>query len=286
MKLPIAIAQKILELAEGLTVPASRMRHEVVTRLLADGILSIHRQGRRKAVYYVQDAEALSAYLSNHFGIGEIKAYVQSLEEDTLTRADAVRVASDSKIRSVRTFKGFPINCYATVEARLGGNPIMVQPQPGLFIFIYDFETFVPSPNITIVGVENPENFRFVERQKYFFAGIEPLFVCLYPRSKDLIKWLLTVSNPYIHYGDFDFAGISIFLNEYKKHLGQKAQFFIPENINILVKKYGNRKLYNTQLHQAPDMSALEDPAIIKLVSILHAHKKGLEQEILINEIL
>jgi len=125
-----------------------------------------------------------------------------------------------------------------------------------------------------------------MSRQKYLFPGIEPLFVCLYPRSNDLIKWLQTVPNSYIHYGDFDFAGIGIFLNEHEKYLGPRARLFVPEKIDELVGKYGNRKPYNAQLHQAPDMSALKDPAIIRLISILHAHKKGLEQEILIQRSL
>ena len=284
MKLPLHLAQRLLELAEGQKLPSSRMRHEVISRLLADGVLVRQIQGRRRTVYCVQDREALSAYLSNHFGINDLRTYILSLEQDTLTRAEAVGLASDSKIRRVRTFKGFPVSCFEPIETTLRGEPVTVRPQPGLFTFIYEFETFLPSPDITIVGIENPENFRFLETQKYLFPGIRPLFVSRYPQSSDLVRWLQSIPNFYLHFGDFDFAGISIFLNEYRKHLGTKAQFFIPGNIDALVRKYGNRKLYNAQLHQAPDISAIDDPSIIGLISILHFHKKGLEQEILINQ--
>ena len=43
--------------------------------------------------------------------------------------------------------------------------------------------------------------------------------------------------------------------------------------------------IFNAQLHQAPEISAIDDPSIKGLIAILHAHRKGLEQEILINQI-
>ncbi len=280
MKLPLHIAHKLRELAQGQRLPFSKLRHEVISRMEADGILLRH--GRSRAVYTVRDSAALAEYLKNHFGILDLEVYIQSLEAKTLTRAEAVNAASDSKIRRVRTFKGFPINCYSPIQARLNGELFNIQSRPGLFTFIHDFESFIPAPNITVVGVENPENFRFIERQEYLFRKFEPLFVSRYPQSGDLVKWLQSIPNNYLHYGDFDFAGISIFINEYRKHLGPRSRFFIPENIEMLIKSFGSRSLYNAQLHQAPDIATLDDPAIIGLVSQLHLYKKGLEQEILI----
>src|SRR3990172_459997 len=280
MKLPLHLAERLLELAEGQRLPSSRMRHEVIAGLLADGVIVRQIQGRSKTIYYVRDKEALFSHLSNHFGISDLRAYVQSLKEkDTLTRAEAVVAASDSKVRRIRTFKGFPVNCYQPVEARLNGKPLKILPRPGLFSFIYDFEAFLPAPDVTIVGVENPENFRFIEAQEYLFDGIKPLFVSLYPRSGDLLKFLQGIPNPYLHFGDFDFAGVGIFLNEYNRRLGPRASFFVPPIIDTLVMRFGNRRLYNAQLHLAPDVSTLEDKKIIRLAKILHHHKKCLEQE-------
>ncbi|MCA6071324.1 MAG: hypothetical protein LE168_02900 [Endomicrobium sp.] len=66
---------------------------------------------------------------------------------------------------------------------------------------------------------------------------MRPLFVSRYPQnqSKDLIKWLQSIPNNYLHFGDFDFAGIGIYLNEYKKYLTDKAMFLIPENIEKFI---------------------------------------------------
>jgi hypothetical protein len=84
------------------------------------------------------------------------------------------------------------------------------------------------------------------------------------------------------HYGDFDFEGIAIYLHEYKKHLGNKAGFFIPDNIEILISNYGNKKLYDRQriLFNA---RVVKEEKIVRLIKMIHKYKKGLEQEIMLN---
>jgi len=109
------------------------------------------------------------------------------------------------------------------------------------------------------------------------------LFVSRYPQNqnKDLMKWLQTIPNRYIHFGDFDFAGIRIFLNEYKKYLKNRASFFIPENIENLIEIYGNKKLYDKQGFNL-NKEKITEENLLKLIEAIHKHKKGLEQEILI----
>ena len=72
---------------------------------------------------------------------------------------------------------------------------------------------FKISKDITIVGVENSRNFRHIEEQKYLFKDISPLFISRYPQNqnKDFIKWMKSVPNDYIHFGDFDISGIGIY---------------------------------------------------------------------------
>ena len=43
-------------------------------------------------------------------------------------------------------------------------------------------------------------------------------------QSSDLRTWLQTIPNQYVHFGDFDLAGIHIFLTEFQKHLGTRAR--------------------------------------------------------------
>jgi hypothetical protein len=280
MKLPVSIANKLLQLLQGERLPASTLQHAVVTKMLEDGVIQKQQTSKTKALLFVTNGTSLQAYIKNHFGINDLQEYADKYIDEELTRADAITIAGDSKLRSVRTFKGFVVNTYLDITASLNGKAFVVHPVEGSLTFISDYETFDVSPTVTIVGVENPENFTYISKQQYLFQHIQPLFVSRYPQSNDLVKWLKSIPNPYLHFGDFDFAGISIYLNEYKQHLESRASYFIPYNLEILLDKYGNRDLYNKQLPYWN--SNVDDPELLHLVSLLHKYKKGLEQEVLI----
>ena len=285
MEITVSIAENLILLQNGEKIPASKMKNSIVNEMFENGILGKQIQGRSKSLIYLSDKQKLNNFIQNHYGISDLKNYVDALKNDNLTRADAIAVSSDSKLTKIRTFKGFLINCYNPIQAMINEKSIVLNPTEGTFQFIYDFESFTISKNITIVGIENPENFRYIEKQKNLFENINPLFVSRYPQnqSKDLLKWLQKIPNDYLHFGDFDFAGIGIYLNEYKKYLGEKAQFFIPGNIEYLFENYGNKKLYYNQKNNF-DIETISEIDLLKLIEIIHKHKKGLEQEILIKK--
>jgi len=151
-----------------------------------------------------------------------------------------------------------------------------------MFTYIYDFEQFIPAAEIVIVGVENGENFRYIERQEKLFPLENTLFVSRYPQSGDLLRWLQTIPNRYLHFGDFDFAGINIYLNEFKPWIGSRASFFVPDGIEKLIQDYGSRELYDRQCQAAPQRSRLQEPQLEQLWDLISRHRKGLEQEVLI----
>ena len=284
MKIPITIAEKLILLGKGEKIPASKMRHSLINEMLDNGILKKQIQGRSKALIYCLDQRAMEDFLENHYGVSDLQNYINILNKEEISRADLIEVSSNSKQKTVRTFKGFLVNCYDPIQVIINGEPIILSPRAGVFQFIYDFENFIIPNDITIVGIENPENFRYIENQKSIFEKIKPLFVSRYPQnqSKDLLKWLQAIPNNYLHFGDFDFAGIGIYLNEYKKYLGDKAQFLTPENIEYLLDKYGNRKLYDSQKINF-DILSLREENLVNLITLLHKYKKGLEQEIFLN---
>jgi hypothetical protein len=207
------------------------------------------------------------------------------LQEQTgaaLKRADAVTLSGNSKLQRVRTFYGFLVNCCRPVSATLYEKPFIVEPAEGTYTFIHEWQHFKLHPSITIVGIENPENFRYIHLQEYLFSNIRPLFVSRYPQNNDMVKWLQMIPNPYIHFGDLDFEGIKIYLHEYKKHLGDKASFFLPSNTEALLGKYGNRALYNKQYKGQKSILINTEQSIETLTKLLHQYKKVLEQEIFI----
>lgn len=283
MNLPIGIAEKLILLLNGEKISASKLKHSIIDTMLGNGILEQQIQGRSKKLIFLHSPERLSDYLSNHFGINSLEDYITVHKQKDALRSDFVEISSDSKLRKVRTFKGFLVNSYWPIQARINGNSIFINPEVGTFTFISDFESFEIPDDITIVGIENPENFRYIEKQKYLFENIKPLFICRYPQNqhKDLIKWLQTIPNPYLHFGDLDFAGIGIYLNEFKKHLGNRATFFIPSNAEELLERYGNRELYDNQKRNF-SMEEIEEIKLNQLITMIHEYKRGLEQEVFI----
>lgn len=273
-----------MQLSQGETMPSSKAKHVLIEELVEERI--IERNGRIQKKLLLGNKKALTIFLQNKYGINDLKKYIEIGQKENVKRSELVSVSSDSKLKQVRTFKGFLVNSFTPVQAMLNGKPTTLNFDDGIFQFIYDFENFIPEQTVTIVGIENPENFRFIEKQKHLFTNIQPLFVCRYPQNqcKDLIKWLQSIPNNYLHFGDFDFAGIEIYLNEFKKHLEEKATFFLPENIEELVKINGNKTLYNKQTLNVRNENQLQGENILKLIKIIHKYRKGLEQEILIRK--
>lgn len=283
MTLSKSLAAKLLQLAKGDKIPASKLNYPLIAELLIEGIVADSRLGRSKSVLYIASPQALNAFLFNRFSIPDLEIYIDTLNAADLSRALMVQAAADSKVKTVRTFKGFLINSYGPIKASLNQQQITIHPPRGTFQFIHDFESFVPDKDVTIIGVENSENFSQIHKQQYLFKDFHPLFVSRYPQnqSKDLIKWLQHIPNHYLHFGDFDFAGIDIYLNEYKRHLGARSTFFVPEDVGPLFAKLGSKKLYDIQRINY-NTHDIEETAILQLIELMHKYKKGLEQEALI----
>jgi len=279
MKLSISITENLIAMQNGEKIPFSKVKHSVVEAMIDNGILKKQILGRSKALVYLTDKNKLDAYLKNHLGIESLENYVEGLKRTDLSRAEAVDISSNSKLKSIRTFRGFLVNCFQPVECKLNGTQLTIQPKEGIFTFIYDYENFSPSDNITIVGIENPSNFRHIQRQRKLFGDIHPLFVSRYPQSKDLVKWLQTIPNRYLHFGDFDFAGLNIYINEFKKHLHDKASFYLPTDIEEILSAKGNRDNYNKQTIQFV-RNEIKEENILTLLKLIEKYKKGLEQEI------
>ncbi len=281
MILPISIAQRLTALLNGEKIPFSKLKHSVIESMIDNGILKKQIQGRSKTLIYLSNKNSLRDYLKNHFGIDNLENYIVACKKEDLSRGEAIEVSSNSKLKSIRTFRGFLVNCCQPVDCILNERQITIQPQDGTFTFIYDYDSFAPSNDITIIGIENPENFRHIQKQKKLFDNIRPLFVSRYPQSKDLIKWLQVIPNSYLHFGDFDFAGLNIYMNEFKKHLRDKASFYLPTDIEEKISTKGNRDNYNNQAIQF-DINEIKEENIRALLKLIEKYKKGLEQEILI----
>ncbi|WP_179022153.1 DUF7281 domain-containing protein [Winogradskyella forsetii] len=283
MILTLKIARVLQSLCSGQIIPNSSAKSKIIDELVVENIIA--RNGNRKKELILRNENFLKIYLKNQLQIDNLESYITILENKNSTRARAVQITSDSKVAKERAFKGFLVNSYRQINATLNNDSFSIRPVKGAFTFVYDYKTFGIPKDVTIVGVENAKNFSEIQSQQYLFEDLKPLFISRYPQNqnKDFIKWITAIPNAYIHYGDFDIAGIGIYLNEYKRYLNDRATFFIPNDIEYLLKNNGNRNRYDNQKINF-DKDKITENKLLHLIELIQKERKGLDQEFFIVE--
>ena len=282
MKTTNSLIKKLIRLSKGETLPSSELKGDLFEQMRTDGILVAITRGSRKSFRAI-DEESFNTYIKSHLDIRELDDYYMLISQDEINRAEQVKIAGNSKIKRQRTFYGFMVNCYEPIHAMLAGKTLTLLPQEGTFVFIYDFKTFSVPEDVVIIGIENAENFRHIRWQKEFFKSCLPqaklLFVSRYPQeqSHDLMNWLLTIPNKYIHFGDLDLAGIHIYLSEYYQYLGERASFLLPDDYEKRISE-GNRERYERQYSRFGKME-INDHRLDNLINCIHKYHRGSDQE-------
>ena len=275
-----------LALRQGETVPFSRFPAALLEEMLQEGGVTSIVRGSRKSLKVISRA-AFDVYLrSKNLQPDRLEETAAVLSGASL-RSEQVQLLGDSKATAVRSCPGFPVNVIGPLSVRLGTRKILLCPCPGSFLYISDFQVFrIPSDAI-VVGVENMENFRLPELQtavweeiqeQYGEGGVPPLLlVSRYPQSRDLVTWLQGIPNKYVHFGDFDLAGVHIYLTEFYARLGERAAFFVPDDIEERLSR-GSRERYDTQFERFGKMD-VPDLRLQPLVGLIHRHHRGYDQE-------
>lgn len=276
----MAISASIQAMMAGEQVAGSKLNGNLLSELMAEGLLLVIARGSRKS-YRARDIEALKRYL-----IDKDESFRMLEANAADSRASMAAETGNSKLVSVRSCPGFPINSYEPIECSLQGKPFMVNPQEGSFLFVTDWETFVIPGEVIVMGIENMENFRMIRQQRSFFEDYlkvhgmsgKILFVSRYPQSLDLRKWLTSIPNHYIHFGDYDLAGINIFLSEFQQYIGKdRSSFLIPDDIELRLKS-GSKSRYDEQYNRFKDMKS-DSQEIQHLIELIHQERKGYDQE-------
>ena len=266
----MAISASIQALLAGELVAGSRLNSKLLDELLAEGLLLVVSRGSRKS-YRARDAEALKRFLvdkDERYRLLEVNA--------SDSRATMAAETGNSKLVMVRSCPGFPVNSYEPIECFLDENPFVVNPQEGSFLFVSDWEKFTIPEDTVVIGVENMDNFRMIRKQRTFFEKYlhnhdlsdKVLFVSRYPQSTDL----------YLHFGDFDLAGINIFLFEFQQYLGkERSSYLIPADIESHL-KFGSRKRYDEQCNRFKDIKS-DILELQQLIDLIHHERKAYDQE-------
>jgi hypothetical protein len=277
MKKTAGLIEKLIRLVDGETLPSSTLRGDWFEQMEADGVLVTVTHGSRKSMRAIS-TDSLRHYLASQYNLHDLNSVLSILQADEAGRALQVNATGDSKFVRQRIFKGFLVNSYQPIDATINDVSVTLFPPDGTFVFISDCHQFFISPDVVIIGMENADNFRYIKRQKYLFSAYEKvLFVSRYPQNGDLVSWLKSIPNQYVHFGDLDLAGLAIYQNEFYRHLGERASFFLPDDFEYRISN-GSLERYNAQLPQYGKMK-IEDPRIEPVLACIHKEHRGYDQE-------
>ena len=280
MKITSSLIDKLIRLRSGESLPSSTLRGEWVEELLSDGVLISRSRGSRSCIIAASPDTLEKSLMHINERLGHLDKMKETLDAET-TRSEQAAETGNSKLVTARSCPGFPVNSYEPIICCLNGKELVVNPQEGTFLFIADWQSFAIPADVTVVNIENMENFRLIRRQQSLFAsalaGKQLLFVSRYPQSSDLRTWLQTIPNQYVHFGDFDLAGIHIFLTEFQKHLGTRASFLIPQDIEQRI-KHGSAERYNDQYPKFCHLTSNIQP-LQQLIDTLHKYHRCYDQE-------
>ena len=270
------------KLIVGEPIAASSLRKDIADMLLAEGLLTVQAHGSHRTFKAI-NCIALGNFLRTHYE--ELRSLGNEKTVPFESRSEQALETGNSKLVKIRSCPGFPVNSYEPIVCTLHGIKYVVNPPEGSFAFVSDWEQFTIPEDVVVVGIENMENFRQIRCQRKFFdteiSNDHLLFVSRYPQSTDLRRWLLSIPNHYVHFGDFDLAGIHIFLTEFYQHLGGRSTFLIPSDIEQRL-IHGSFTRYNAQYAKFHTLQC-GDKQIQSLIDLINRYHRCYDQEGYIN---
>ena len=281
MKVTKGLIDKLIALRDGESLPASGLKGEWVEELIRDGILVSSSRGSRRSLKAADSESFAKAIARVDERFDDLELMRKVFVSDAPFRAEQASVSGNSKLVSTRSCPGFPVNTYDSIVCVLDGKDFVVNPAEGSYVFVADWQAFKIPEDVIVVGIENMENFRMIRQQRELFeqaiGSHRLIFVSRYPQSTDLRSWLQITPNRYIHFGDFDLAGINIFLTEFHTCLGNRASFLIPADIEQRLKN-GSLERYNSQFtkfkHITTDIKELQS-----LIDMINKYHRCYDQE-------
>lgn len=289
MKVTKGLIDKLIALRDGESLPSSGLKGEWVEDLIRDGILVSSSRGSKRSLKAVDGESFTKAIARVDERFADLESFRDMLmggnSSGEALRASQASDSGNSKMKMRRSFPGFLVNSYEAIGAHLNGRSCVILPEEGSSMFVSDWERFVIPSDVIVVGIENPENFRFIRQQRQLFESCLPgkrlLFVSRYPQSSDLRNWLMGIGNPYVHFGDFDLAGIKIFLSEFHKYLPERSSFLIPLDIEERLKN-GSTERFQGNYYENRNLSS-DIPELQALIGLIMKFHKAYDQEGYIN---
>ena len=151
----ISIAKKLLYMLEGRTLPSSSLPRWIVDEFRIEGLITGITSGSRIS-YRLTDSVAFSRYISDNYTSGtSLERWIEIFSGDNkdLQRSTLVQETGDSKTVKLRTFRGFLVNCYEPIHARIRNSEFVISPPEGSAVFIQNPDEFYIPSDVIVVGV-------------------------------------------------------------------------------------------------------------------------------------
>lgn len=248
--------------------------------LLGSGVLAEERRGRG-LVITVDNTEAFDRFIDKHFPSG-----LEVIQADGVTRSEAVSFWRDSKHGNLDSEVVF---VRATTGQILTRNLDVLEvgqmtETAGVAAFLlYNTTDDLWQFNGSIALVENYEVFLHWEE---IGVSADIAIWTAGRMSQRMIKWLKSEAMQQcriFHCGDYDPVGLDEFCRIYD-HLGNRANLYIPTNIEDIFRRYSNPTLLRKK-SSAKILERLRSnshPDVTEIVKLIDVNNAGLEQEVLL----
>lgn len=251
-------------------------------------IKAITITGRPKIVF-INSEKSIFNYLhkSNDFDFDtqeELSSYINLIKNtEVLSKDEIAEYQTTTKDSKSESFYGIHVAVLEdTVVYQKGKNIILYPLYSGSYFFFQKDIIQIPE-NTLVVGIENPQVLWRLHRYKNLFGDGDNIVFILINDYKNgyPFKWLSSYKGKYIHWGDYDIAGVSIYLNKVLPKLQRQdlAKFFLPHDIENSIKKLGNKSDYEKQKHLLPGLLTKASEVEREFLLFIDDCKKSLEQE-------
>ncbi len=254
------------------------------------GCNCVYISGKPQQIY-LNDEEALFGVIkTNGYKVNSIEDldYFIEQNENPKSRDEIADNYSHTKRVESKSFNGLMINVLDKLEVTCNDKKQYFYAMEGMGLFIHYTSKLQLDDEVIVVGVENPQVVWYINKYKHLFNKEKKyLFLCISEyKTTYQYKWLESFLGEYLHFGDFDLAGINIYLNTIVPKLKncKSHSYLIPDDIYEKIKKRNYQKDYSNQTRYLNIESKFE-PKLQELISFIKDTKSTFEQEMLKKDI-
>lgn len=276
----------LLRLRDGELVNAGEFSSERLKDLKQElerkGAVSFSRRGTVGGRYMVPDRNRfIEACGQIDSTLSDLDAALRLARGDVSSRGEKVALFGNSKQEGAdRTVRGFTLLADRKTEVSYLGEVFHIGPQAGLHVV--DRKALILPEGATVVIVENAEclyDLGWIPNVGLDTGAGPYVVLCRFPFCEEAKLWLEGLPNRILYFGDYDLAGIRIYESEFKRRLGDRVSFILPEDLEGRIRRSGNPELYTRQVNEGFASVASQSGELTGLITLLHSLHSGYEQE-------